>query len=118
MAISLVQSRSVTFTTSASQRSLAYSSNTTGGTAVIIASGPLNGGFITNPPNAASQGVSTAENLYVDMVGTPGSADSAANGTTVLLQPGQSFSIPALAAGVNIRANAATSGHKLSVEVW
>jgi hypothetical protein len=89
-----------------------------GGTAIVVATGPINGGYVTNPSNAASQGIGAAENAYLDMVGTPGSTDSAANGTTVILQPGQTFALPALAAGVNVRVNAATSGHKLTAVVW
>jgi hypothetical protein len=91
---------------------------TTGGTAVTLVTGPVNGGYITNPPNAASQGIVTAENAYVSEVGTPGSTDGAANGTTTLLTSGQTFTFPALAAGVLIKGNAATSGHKLTVVVW
>ncbi len=89
----------------------------TGGTAVVLVTGPCNGGYITNPPNTAAQGV-TAENVYVDPVAAPGSTDAAANGTTTLLVPGQSFTLPALAAGQFVRGNAATSGHKLTVVVW
>lgn len=91
---------------------------TTGGTAVTVVTGPVNGGYIVNPANAASQAISGAENVYIDPVETPGSTDSAANGTTVLLQPGQNFLIPPLASGSVIKANAATSGHKLTVVVW
>lgn len=91
---------------------------TTGGTAVTLATGPTTGGYITNPPNLASQGISAAENAYVSLVGTPGSTDTNANGTTTVLVPGQTFSLPGLASGVTIKANAATSGHKLTVVVW
>lgn len=90
----------------------------TGGTAVTVITGPINGGFITNPINSAAQGIADAENLYIDMVGTPGSTDAAANGTTSLLMPGQGFELPALAAGVTVKANAATDGHKFTVNVW
>jgi hypothetical protein len=91
---------------------------TTGGTAVTLFTGPINGGYIANPINAASQGISVAENAYVDPVGTPGSTDAAANGTTMLLEPGQTFSLPVFGVGVAFKANAATSGHKLTVVVW
>jgi hypothetical protein len=90
----------------------------TGGTAIVAVTGQVFGGFITNPINAAAQGIASAENLYIDMVGVPGSTDAAANGTTVILQPGQSFYLPWLALGVQVRINAATSGHKVSGEVW
>jgi hypothetical protein len=92
---------------------------TTGGTAVTVISGPCNGAFITNPANAARQGgIAAAEPIYVDMVATPGSTDAAANGTTTAIDPGQSFTVPPLASGVNVKVNAATSLHKFSVEKW
>ena len=89
-----------------------------GGTAVVLVSGPCNGGWITNPANAAAQGIVTAENCYIDMVNQPGSTDATAYGTTVLITPGQVFTIPAIAPGVVIWGNAATSGHKISLTVW
>lgn len=88
---------------------------TTGGTAVTLVTGPCSGGYITNPPNASAQGITTAENAYVDKVGTPGSTDSAANGTTTVLFPGQTFTFGPLASGSVIKGNAATNGHKLTV---
>lgn len=91
---------------------------TTGGTAVTAMAGPCNGGFVTNPPNPAGQGIGAAENLYLDMVGTPGSTDAGGSGTTAVLFPGQTFTIPALASGVNVRVNAATSSHAFTVVKW
>ena len=90
----------------------------TGGTAVIIVSGPCNGGYVTNPASAAAQGISAAENVYLDPVNTPGSTDASANGTTILLEPGQNFTLPQLAPSISLKANSATSGHKLTVVVW
>lgn len=90
----------------------------TGGTAVTVVTGPCTGGYITNPTTATSQGVGAAENMYIDMVATPGSTDAAANGTTVSIAPGQSFTIPALGTGVLLKANAATTGHKFTAVVW
>ena len=91
----------------------------TGGTAVTLICGPINGGWLKNGDNASMQGIAQAENFYVDAVGTPGSTDAAANGTTVALQPGQPFTIPALAnSGVCLKGNAATSGHIISGEVY
>jgi len=90
----------------------------TGGTAVTLVTGPVSGGYITNPANASAQGISVAENAYVNPVGTPGSTDAAANGTTVLLQPGQTYYIPAISAGRVVKGNAATSGHLLTVVTW
>jgi len=89
-----------------------------GGTAVVVAIGPIVGGFLTNPLNAAAQGIAAAENLYVDMVGIPGSTDDAAHGTTVILQPGQNYAIPPLNYNIVLRVNAATSGHAISGSVW
>jgi hypothetical protein len=91
---------------------------TTGGTAVTAIAGPISGGFIVNPLNATAQGIGAAENLYIDMVGTPGSTDAAAHGTTSLLSAGQSFTLPPVASGVNVKVNAATSGHKFTIVVW
>jgi|SRR6185312_4360267 len=99
-------------------RALALSVVATGGTAVVAITGPISGGYIANPPNAASQGIGAAENLYVDMVGTPGSTDATGNGTTSVLGNGASFTLPALAAGVTVKVNAATSGHKFTGTVW
>jgi hypothetical protein len=90
----------------------------TGGTAITAFTGPCNGGFITNPPNSASQGIMTAENLYVDMVNVPGDTDAAGNGTTTILLPAQNFTFPSLAPGATIKVNAATAGHKFSGEAW
>lgn len=90
----------------------------TGGTAVTVATGPIKGGFITNGANAASQCIGAAENLYVDMVGTPGSTDANAKGTTVLLQNGQTFYLPPLVKGITVKVNAATSSHCFSVVLW
>jgi hypothetical protein len=88
-----------------------------GGAAVVLVDGPVSGGWIINPPTAAAQGIMTAENCYIDLVNPPGSTDATAYGTTVVLVPGQNFTIPAIGAGVVIWA-AATSGHKFSVTVW
>jgi hypothetical protein len=52
--------------------------------------------------------------IVIDMAGTPGSTDAAANGTTALLSPGQFFNIPPLTTSVAVKANAATNGHKLT----
>lgn len=91
---------------------------TTGGTAVIAISGPIQGGFITNPSSAAAQNIANVENLYLDMVTTPPSTDAAFVSTTSILAPGQSFDLPALAAGVNVRVNAATSAHRFTCVKW
>lgn len=89
----------------------------TGGTSVVVASGPIAGGYLTNPESDAAQGV-TAENLYVDPVGDPGSTDAAANGTTTSLAPGQTYQIPALPTGSSLKVNAASSGHKFTAVLF
>lgn len=92
---------------------------TTGGIAIVAVVGPVNGGYVTNPLNATAQGIMTAENINIDMVSPPAAGDAAAYGTTVLLVPGQNFSIPdPLAPGQQIWVNAATSGHQVTVVVW
>ena len=91
---------------------------TTGGTAVTIATGPINGGYVINPYTVAGQNIAAVENLYINGVATPGSSDATANGTTSSLYPGSRFDFPASATGVVWKANAATSGHKFTVVLW
>jgi hypothetical protein len=79
-----------------------------GGTAVLVAQGPLSGGYITNPAAAT-------ENLLVDMVGVPGLLPV---GTTTALIAGQTFYIPPLNGNVFVRVNAATTAHAFNGEVW
>lgn len=88
-----------------------------GGVAIIAAVGPLNGGYITNPLNAAAQGV-TAEDINIDMTGPPLAGDAFGFGTTVTIPAGSTFTIPAIAAGVNVWVNAVTAGHRITVVVW
>lgn len=85
--------------------------------AVIVATGPIRGGYIVNPLDLEGQGVA-AEPLNVDMVGVPGGTPADVNGTTCALLPGQTFIIPKLASGVLLRANAATAGHKFTAVVY
>lgn len=89
-----------------------------GGTAVIVFTGPISGGLISNPTSAAGQGIAAAENLYISLIGVPGSTDAAAGGGTLTLAPGASYQLPALATGVTVRANAATSSHKFTAFKW
>jgi hypothetical protein len=91
---------------------------TTGGTAVTVLTGTISGGTISNPLTAAGQGIGAAENLYISFVGTPGSTDAAAVGGTLTLVPGASYSLPALASGVTLKANAATSAHSFTAFSW
>jgi hypothetical protein len=80
--------------------------------------GPIAGGFIANPLSAAAQGLGAAANLYINLIGTPGSTDAAAGNGTLILVPGASYNVPALASGVNLRVNAASSGHKFTAFKW
>jgi hypothetical protein len=91
---------------------------TTGQTAVVAVTGPCTSGFILNPYNAAAQGIAVAETLYVDPVASPGYTDASANGTCSPLVAGQAYSFGPMAAGQEIRVNAATSGHKFTVVVY
>ncbi len=81
--------------------------------AVLAVPAGINGGYITNPLTTADQGV-TAEPLYVNIVAN---ATTSGNGTTVALQPGQTFSlIPGQTTAASV--NAATSGHKFTCVFW
>lgn len=80
---------------------------TTGGTAVQVFPGVINGGTITNPIGAA--GV-----LYVDPVATAGTT---ASGSTFALQPGQPWSaIPGQTTPTTV--NAADDGHAFTAVYW
>jgi hypothetical protein len=86
----------------------------TGGTAVTIVSGGSSGGYVYNPPTAAGQGLSVAENMYVDYVGTPGSTDATCNNTCTIVPPDHTWGWGVLNSGVTIKVNAASSGHTFS----
>lgn len=88
------------------------------GVAVEVMAGPIAGGYVINPANAAGQGLSVAENLYVDPINVPGSTDADGNGTTTLLIPGAAYQVPALASGQQLRANATSGGHKFTAVRW
>jgi len=92
----------------------------TGGTAIVVASGPISGGYVINPNPVAAQGIGgdVPENGYLDMTEPPGSTDSTASGTTSILFPGDRFDLPALNGGVSVYVNAASSGHKLTVVIY
>lgn len=91
----------------------AASAIVTGGVAVTLVTGPVNGCFIVNPLSTTDQGV-TAEVAYVNGVTT---ATAAGNGTNTNLAAGQSWTcVPGQT--TNVSAIAATSGHKFTVQVW
>jgi hypothetical protein len=72
------------------------------------------GGYIVNPLLAADQGLATAEPLYVNQVGT---CTVNANGTTIALQPGQSYTvIPLTTTPVSVASLSAN--HKFTAVMW
>lgn len=72
------------------------------------------GGYIVNPVSAVDQGVTTAEPLYVNQVT---GATLQANGTTIALQPGQSYSvIPNTTTPVTV--SAASPNHQFTAVQW
>ena len=90
----------------------------TGGTAVTVLTGPIAGGTIANPLSAAAQGIGAAESLYISFVGVPGATDATAGVGTLILAAGESYTLPALATGVMLKANAATTAHKFTAFSW
>lgn len=72
------------------------------------------GGYIVNPLSAVDQGLATAEVLYVNQVGP---SDTQANGTTIALQPGQSYTvIPATTTPVSVAS--LSPAHKFTAVQW
>jgi D-lyxose ketol-isomerase len=72
------------------------------------------GGYIVNPLLAADQGITTAEVLFVNQVGP---SDVQANGTTIALEPGQSYTvIPNTTTPVSVASN--TPNHKFTAVQW
>ena len=72
------------------------------------------GGYIVNPLDAADQGQTQAEVLYVNPVGP---ATLEANVTTLALQPGQSFAvIPGSTTPVSVASK--VPGHQFTSVQW
>jgi len=72
------------------------------------------GGYIVNPLLAIDQGLTNAEVLYVNQVGP---ATVNANGTTIALQPGQSYTvIPNTTSPVSVASLSAN--HKFTSVQW
>jgi D-lyxose ketol-isomerase len=93
---------------------LATVTSPTPGTPVTAIDVNQAGGYIVNPTLAADQGVATAEPLYVNQVAA---ATLKANGTTIALQPGQSYSvIPNTVTGVTV--SAASPSHQFTAVQW
>jgi len=78
-----------------------------GGEPVVVMTGPVRGGYIQNPTGAG-------EVLLVDMVNTPGWDHP----TTFRLAAGETFTVPFLQPGIQIKATAETSGHKFVAVIW
>jgi hypothetical protein len=87
----------------------------TGGTAVAIITGPINGGWLTNPASAEDQGIEVPESLYLSQSAVPGLVG---NGPVENLYPGQNWTFGPLNAGVTVRVNAETAGHMFAGEIW
>jgi hypothetical protein len=74
----------------------------------------VSGGFIVNPLSPADQGLANAEPLFVNQAGP---AATAANNTTLALQPGQSYSVIAgTTTGVSVASLSAN--HKFTAVQW
>lgn len=86
----------------------------TPGVAITAIAPNQSGGYIVNPLLAADQGLGTAEVLYVNQVG---SAVLQANGTTVALQPGQSYTVvPQTTTPVTVAS--ASANHNFTAVQW
>ena len=93
---------------------LASQTSGTPGVPVNAIAANQSGGYIVNPFAAADQGLANAEVLYVNQV-LP--ATVVANGTTIALQPGQSYTvIPATTTSVSVAAS--SPNHKFTAVQW
>jgi D-lyxose ketol-isomerase len=92
----------------------AIQTSTTPGIAVNAIIANQTGGYIVNPLLAADQGLAAAEVLYVSQVTA---ATLNANGTTIALEPGQSYTvIPNTTTPVSVASNSAS--HKFTSVQW
>jgi D-lyxose ketol-isomerase len=92
---------------------ISQTSSTAGAPADAISANQA-GGYIVNPFSAADQGLATSEPLYVNQVGP---ATTQGNGTTVALQPGQSYAIiPNTTTTVSVAS--ASASHKFTAVMW
>jgi D-lyxose ketol-isomerase len=93
---------------------LATQTSPTAGIPVNAISANQSGGYIVNPLLAADQGLASAEPLYVNQVGA---AVVVANGTTIALQPGQSYTvIPQTTTPVSVASS--SPNHKFTAVMW
>jgi hypothetical protein len=88
--------------------------SSTPGVPVVAISPNMTGGYVVNPLLAVDQGLATAEVLYVNQVGN---STVVANGTTIALQPGQSYTvIPSTTTPVSVASQSAN--HKFTAVQW
>jgi len=87
---------------------------TTPGTAIQAIPANQAGGYIVNPLSATDQGLAANEVLYVDQVGN---AKTTANGTTIALQPGQSYTVVPFTVTV-VSVASASASHKFTAVCW
>ena len=93
---------------------LATTTPSTAGTPIAAIAANQAGGYITNPINPTDQGLATAEPLYVDQVNP---AKTVANGTTIALQPGQTYAIiPYTMTQVSVAS--ASANHSFTAVQW
>ena len=88
---------------------------TTGGTSLIVLPAGCYGGFIINPLTDADQDLITAEALFIDPIDECGLAGY---GTTIRLEPGEAWYVPAPKSTLAVWANATTSGHRFTAVYW
>jgi hypothetical protein len=84
------------------------------GTPVNAIAANQNGGYIVNPLSAADQGTPGAGVLYINQVGP---ASTQANGTTIGLQPGQSYSVIAQTT-TPVSVASGFANHKFTAVSW
>ena len=93
---------------------LATQTPATAGLPVNAIAANQSGGYIVNPLTGADQGLANPEVLYVNQVGP---CDTQANGTTIALQPGQSYTvIPATTTPVSVAS--ISPNHKFTAVMW
>jgi len=93
---------------------LAFQTPASAGVPVNAIAANQSGGYIVNPTTAADQGLTTAEVLYVNQVQN---CTVQANGTTIALQPGQTYTIiPNTTTPVSVAAPSAS--HKFTAVQW
>jgi hypothetical protein len=93
---------------------LASQTGTSPGVPINAIAANQSGGYIVNPISAADQGLAAAEVLFVNQVGP---SNTQANGTTIALQPGQSYTvIPFTTSPVSVAS--LSPSHKFTAVQW